>query len=61
MVDVAAVVFFECLWLAGLGEAAGLGLDDAVWQKTFDIENAAKAIMRGMSFLMALGLPAAER
>ncbi len=55
----AIVFFFECLCLAGLGEAAGAGVEAVVWAMIGQAENAVNAIRRGMSFFMASGLSAA--
>jgi len=49
-----AAVFFECLWcLDGLGEAAGVGLDAAVWANTDETERTVKMI-RGRIFFMTM-------
>ena len=48
-----AADFFECLCLAGVGEAPGLALDVAAWVNTDDTENAVNAMMREISFFMA--------
>jgi hypothetical protein len=58
-VSAATAVFFECLCLAGLGEAAGLGLESAVWANTDETEKTVNR-MRGMSFFIRIDLSTAS-